>query len=413
MQSINDLFTSSVTTVTPTKKKNKPATTLEAHHVAKMQQFENEDKTLPELNKQLQRLQQTVSTIPSTNFDEIQRVNDNIKSLQQTIERIKSNSDKFNYFLDVGDMLFAYAEPPKTTKTSSKHIPANSILRFYAQASETKPTETETALQVRANKRPCASVVDTSIGNDRDKLLGRYLAKVDVGSLKDGMHPDAGVETGWDCCPICTMEFTVMPTESYFVCTSCGFEEFVLVDSEKPSYKESPRENTYFAYKKINHFNEWLAQFQAKDNTMISQDVIDLIMNKIRKERISDPRKLKNDKIQQILHKLKLTKLYDHTQQVKNRILQQITKLTLTKDQEEKLQHMFKEIQPSFIKYCPEDRSNFLSYPYVLYKLCQLLEMDEFLPCFQLLKQNEKLYKQDKVWEKICAEMRWQFIRSI
>jgi hypothetical protein len=80
---------------------------------------------------------------------------------------------------------------------------------------------------------------------------------------------------------------------------------------------------------------------------------------------------------------------------------------------EEKLQYLFKEIQPAFIKYCPRDRSNFLSYPYVLYKLCQLLEMDEFLPCFQLLKSREKLYQQDQVWQKICEEMRWQFIRSI
>jgi hypothetical protein len=122
---------------------------------------------------------------------------------------------------------------------------------------------------------------------------------------------------------------------------------------------------------------------------------------------------LKREKIREILQKLKLNSMYTHAKQIGNIIQQQMTTLTLSKEMDEKLQHMFKEIQPAFIKYCPEDRSNFLSYPYVLYKLCQLLEMDEFLPCFQLLKCRGKLYEQDKVWQKICKEMRWEFIRSV
>jgi predicted Zn-ribbon and HTH transcriptional regulator len=209
------------------------------------------------------------------------------------------------------------------------------------------------------------------------------------------------------------VELTFYQNEAILGCSKCGYEEFILVDSEKPSYKDPPREITYFAYKKINHFNEWLAQFQAKENTDIPQDVVESVMRELRKERITDPKKVKKEKIREILNKLKLSKMYDHVQQIKNRIQHQMTNLTLSKEMEEKLQYMFKEIQPAFIKYCPANRSNFLSYPYVLYKLCQLLEMDEFLPCFQLLKSREKLYQQDEVWKNICREMQWQFIKSI
>ena len=74
---------------------------------------------------------------------------------------------------------------------------------------------------------------------------------------------------------------------------------------------------------------------------------------------------------------------------------------------------MFKEIQPAFQKNCPKDRSNFLSYSYVLYKFCELLDLDEYLPSFPLLKNRDKLYIQDKIWEKICADLSWQFIRSV
>ena len=130
---------------------------------------------------------------------------------------------------------------------------------------------------------------------------------------------------------------TFYQNEAMLGCPRCGHEEFILIDSEKPSYKDPPREITYFAYKKINHFNEWLAQFQAKENTDIPQDVIEAVMRELRKERISDPKKVKKDKIREVLQKLKFAKMYDHVQQIKNRIQQQMTMLTLSKEMEEKL----------------------------------------------------------------------------
>jgi hypothetical protein len=85
----------------------------------------------------------------------------------------------------------------------------------------------------------------------------------------------------------------------------------------------------------------------------------------------------------------------------------------LSREVEEKLRFMFKEIQFSFVNHCPKKRSNFLSYSFVLYKFCELLELDDFLPCFPLLKSHEKLYMQDKIWKKICEDMRWEFIPTV
>jgi hypothetical protein len=74
---------------------------------------------------------------------------------------------------------------------------------------------------------------------------------------------------------------------------------------------------------------------------------------------------------------------------------------------------MFKEIQGPFLKHCPKNRKNFLSYSYVLFKFCQLLDKDEFLPHFSLLKSREKLHVQDQIWKKICVDVNWEFIQSI
>ena len=80
---------------------------------------------------------------------------------------------------------------------------------------------------------------------------------------------------------------------------------------------------------------------------------------------------------------------------------------------EDKLRLMFHKIQAPFEKVKPAHRKNFLSYSFTLYKFCELLGEDEYLPCFPLLKSKEKLYIQDRIWEAICHELQWQFIRSV
>lgn len=398
-------------------------TTLEAHHQQKMREFTDERAAIDTLREELEVAESRLDEVPMFS-DEWRQVSDTVESIRRRIAELECDKRRLDYFLDVGDMLFQYydaqdalargASKPKSN--APVRMPANSVLSYFtapAAAIEVEPTPETTVIAPTPSKKLTASEIDSSEGFNRDKILERYLASVDPASIKSGILPGSGIEPGWGCCPTCDIEMTFYQNEALLGCPTCGYEEFILVDSEKPSYKDPPREITYFAYKKSNHFNEWLAQFQAKENTDIPADVIEAVVGELRKERILDPKRVKKEKIREILQKLKLSKMYDHVQQIKNRIQQQMTHLTLSKEMEEKLQHMFKEIQPAFIKYCPKGRSNFLSYPYVLYKLCQLLEMDEFLPCFQLLKSREKLYQQDQVWQKICEELGWQFIRSI
>jgi hypothetical protein len=399
------------------------ASTLEAHHQQKMREFTEEHASVGELNTELIAAEARLEEAPLFS-DEWRQLSDTVDSIRSRIENLASDKKRLDYFLDVGDMLFQYYDAQdalasgKSNPKSSMptRMPANSVLSYFtvppvANAGAGAGAGAEQI--VTPPKKLIASEIDSSEGFNRDKILEKYLAIVEPSAIKSGIMPGSGIEPGWGSCPACDLEMTFYQNEAMLGCAACGYEEFILVDSEKPSYKDPPREITYFAYKKSNHFNEWLAQFQAKENTDIPADVIDAVVSELRKERINDPKRVKKEKIREILQKLKLSKMYDHIQQIKNRIQQQMTHLTLPKEMEEKLQHMFKEIQPAFIKYCPKGRSNFLSYPYVLYKLCQLLEMDEFLPCFQLLKSREKLYQQDQVWQKICEELGWQFIRSI
>ena len=158
--------------------------------------------------------------------------------------------------------------------------------------------------------------------------------------------------------------------------------------------------------------NEILSQFQGKESTEIPKEVYDIILVEIGKRKITNLAKLTPTKMRGILKKLRLHRYYEHVPHIINK-LNGLPPPTMSRNTEEKIRYMFKAIQEPFTKFCPKGRKNFLSYNYVLHKFCELLMLDQFIQCFPLLKSREKLQQQDKIWEKICSYLGWEFIESI
>lgn len=214
-------------------------------------------------------------------------------------------------------------------------------------------------------------------------------------------------------CPTCKTEKTLIHSDGMLVCKNCGEGELVIVDNEKPGYKDSLNDiKPGYPYKRINHFNEWLAQIQAKESTEISDEIYNKILAELHKNRFTDFKKLCPSVIKKILRHLGLTQYYEHTTHIISK-LSGIPPPTFTRDTEEQLRIMFRMIQTPFDKYRPINRQNFLSYSYVLRKFCELLELDDFIECFPLLKNRIKLIAQDNIWQKICNDLRWQYIPSV
>ena len=393
--------------IRPTKRSNPEArTTLDSLHNVRIQNIVEKERETQTLKSSIAEL--IAKCRETTDEIEYEQIQKRLRSLEKEHERRVSGTEYFDYFLDTGEILYNYYE---TQEKIQKGIEP-SIKRANPKS---KPGSVLAALEsAAAIQNPVSSIESTNIvlpGETmrRDKLLGQYLMKI---------HPEHVRGTNeiendpYGECEICHTEMIFSANEAVFTCTQCGFQEFVLVDSDKPSYKDPPREVSYYAYKRINHFNEWLAQFQAKESTEIPQEVYEAICAELKKERILDYRTLARQKVREILKKLKYNKYYEHVPHIINRLNGQNAPV-MSREVEEKLRYMFKEIQPSFQKNCPKDRSNFLSYSYVLYKFCELLELDEYLSSFPLLKNRDKLYVQDKIWEKICEDLAWQFIRSV
>ena len=185
-----------------------------------------------------------------------------------------------------------------------------------------------------------------------------------------------------------------------------------MVVSDMPSFRDPPKERNNYAYKKINHLNEILNQFQAKESTVIPEEVMHEVVLELRKRRISNIAELNEDDIREILKKLGRSKYYEHSAHILSR-LNGNPPPTITPEIEEKIRAMFQEIQAPYLLFCPNDRTNFLSYSYILYKFFELLELDEYKVYFRLLKSRDRLIAHDQIWKQICEYLKWEFIQSV
>lgn len=427
--SLDKLLTGSFASnlVAPTKQGHLVETkTLEAYHQQEIEKFNNQKKQLPELKTRLKTLKNkleneynnSIFTLDLVFLKKKEELENEINELKKQIKSIKSGSNEADYFLRVGDILFSYADASERISkgevalesTKKTKVPVNSISAYF-EMSDLKEEKISHVLSTDQTKKSALDI-SNDIGFRRDKALDKYLSVLDPANVSHESVLAATLDENFGNCPMCDTEMRVCQNEATLTCPDCGHQEFILVDSEKPSYKDPPREMAYCAYKKVNHLNEWLAQFQAKETTDIGNDVLDLIRSELKKERITDMSKLKASKLKEVIRKLKLTKCYDHVAHILNR-LNGISPPVLSREIEDKLRFMFKEIQYSFVKHCPPGRSNFLSYSYVLYKFCELLELDEYLPCFPLLKSREKLYQCDRIFFLICDDLGWEKINTV
>lgn len=218
-----------------------------------------------------------------------------------------------------------------------------------------------------------------------------------------------------DACVDCGMGSNVIHCHdtSELVCDGCGVVLTRLI-SDELTYKEEQETSKVinYSYKRENHFNEWLSQFQAQESTTIPDEVIEQLRAELKKMKIKKMSEITHTKVRGLLKKLKYNKYYEHTPYITN-MLNGIRPPKMPQQLEERLRMMFIQIQKPFDDNCPKERKNFLSYSYVLYKFCQLLSEDQYLQYFPLLKSKEKLYQQDVIWKKICNDLRWEFIPTV
>ena len=368
----------------------KTAVTLDTKHKEFLHEFSRDEDTILDYKYEIYKLKQKLNDEnDSISIEEKLEFTDRILELKESVKQIQNK--KKNYLLDNSKYIFEYFENKKNIssgiKSQSNPNKSNAINKFFKIKEE----------------------IDDEINliqNDNNNIVLKYLSNVsdDFLDINNFVYQT-------DICQICKKgELIPLEDEGIMVCNICSRSIPYLIENEKPSYKEPPKEVCFYAYKRINHFKEILAQFQGKETTQIPLDVIENIKLQIKKERI-ELSQITNIKTKEILKKLGYNKYYEHIPFIKDKL--GIKPPIMSPELEETLCNLFVELQSPYSKFCPDDRVNFLNYYYTAYKLCELLGEEKYLEHFPMLKDPEKRMEQDIIWKKICKELDWEFIPTI
>ena len=370
--------------------KGELSTTLDTKHQEKISEFDTQDDVLIKKKKKYKKLLKEleelnlIKPIDLNNniIDRKAEVKTEIENIELEINQLTNRMDELNYYDETMDILLEYYNPTaKSKQTTESNIIS---IKDVFKKKDTDPNS-----------------------GTKSKLYEKYMKIVHNTNVKKSKSTHTA-----KLCPKCKIEKTVHLNDGYIICTECGDSDPILLENDRSNFKDSNADLKACAYKRGNHLSEILNQFQAKESTEIDDEIYQQIKAELKIQRIYDYNSLDYKIMKKILKKLKLNKYYEHTHHIINN-LNGRPPPNMTREQEENIKKMFKDIQKPFSVYRPKKRKNFLNYNYIIHKICELYEYDEFLPFFPLLKSRVNLEEQDIVWEKICKYKNYQFIPSI
>lgn len=363
--------------------------TLDSIHQNVVSSIRQHTLNIESLKDELTRLEDGILDIENSNeLDDILKCSKLKEESKELKKRIEEEDPIQKYYLKNADIMLKYYG------TTEK-----------AQVVTTNPADQNTFLKYLNSSQVTADIPIHS----KKFLYEEYTSRMKLNTGQEGYDSKEIVSEHCDNCNIAREENS---EEGVLVCPQCGSEAYMMVVSDFPSFRDPPKERNNYAYKKINHLNEILNQFQAKESTIIPDEVMNEVVAEVKKRRIMNIAEMTEKDIREILKKINRSKYYEHATHILSR-LNGNPPPTITPEIEEKVRAMFQEIQAPFLLYCPDDRTNFLSYSYILYKFFELLELDEYKVYFPLLKSRDRLISHDIIWKKICDYLRWEFISSV
>jgi hypothetical protein len=362
------------------KKKNiKGSNTLETKHLNNINKITKDKESLVELKKQLNETNNKLNKLDEfrdnsiiIDLNERTQLLEIKLELENKIKNINNNNDELNYYDLTSDLLIDYYNI-----RTNKHIEKKTI----------------NIMDILSKKS-----LNINKSTPKTHLFENYCQRVE--GIK--IYKDIG-DNRIKYCELCTIECILDLNTSCYTCPTCGIMYFVIIDEDNLIKEYSP-------YQRKNHFKDWLKQFQAKEVIDISDEIFKQIIIELNKKKNLNKKKISRNMMQIILKNLGYSNLYKHIPFIINKV-SGIHAPSLSKSVQDKLLKMFEEIQEPWKIYKPKDRKNFISYPYILTKFCELLELEDLTYYFPQL-DYPNLVVPDQVWEKICNHLHWEFIPS-
>ena len=233
--------------------------TVDSIHTNQINNIKNNLNEKDNLNEQIKALEDKINSEEDMNLK---------ISLKNELFNLKNKYNKYNsnehieYYLDNGLLLsdyydnnnnFSNNDIKKEEKNDNK-----TILHFFENNDKNE------------NKNK---------SDNFDNIINNYMSNINDEYINDFKLEDINI------CKNCNKKLTLSFVSSEIICDKCGYTEKICANLDGNSYKDPIRESTYFVYKRINHFNEHLSTFQAKETTDIPPHVYESIIKFLKKDK--------------------------------------------------------------------------------------------------------------------------------
>lgn len=371
--------------------------TIDSIHTKIENDFIDDINKIPTLKKRISTLNQQIQKLNKKKHTEgiellyysnkkISICKNEIDILTKKINNCKDYKDLLNYYTTVFPLLLMYYNT-----SVDEHVP--------------EPNNEFNVLSILNTNVKKSHNFDNIISyknNSKQNLYKQYM------NLLEGRYTSENKNR--DICELCNGETVI--TNYTIVCKDCATViDHVTIVTDNLSYKEMQDIEIYkkFCYEKINHLINWLLNSQGNQNFKIPESVLNDLEREIKKQHLSK-KQIDETKIQQLLKKTKNNTYYKYKTFLADKLSGR-EQLKFDDKTIEKIKMIFIEIQYPFEKF-QKNRTNFLSYQYTMRKICELLELDDFLPRFPYLKR-QNLKKYDVIWKQICEYIGYEFIPSL
>ena len=225
--------------------------TLDTQHHTRLTDFQHQQNVIINTQDNIQRIgqqladlsKQTLSNLSEDAFQRYLELRDQQQELEKELVVLQKASKEIDYYVDNADIIFKYYDIVEngnvTENENSGAVTEHSILKFFSSYKDDVP--------------PVDDNITSQIQDeDRASLLERYMQHTDSNYIRSL----AGEEN--DTCPVCECKNrTLLINDGIVFCNECYTIETVIVDHDKPSYRDPPKEISYFSYKRLNHLNEF------------------------------------------------------------------------------------------------------------------------------------------------------------
>jgi hypothetical protein len=281
--------------------------TIDAKHSEMINHFKEQQESIPILKEELKKLVAEYNNKNSSRKNDINYIiyrdgiREKINEIKNRINTIMNNDDLNKYYLEVGTLLHSYYENVENSKNIENNYSENfeenllnysdviddeddfdeddeevietknvSVLNFFDQTNLKDKENENGETDIPKNDSVYTSMKISDFVKEestfkKKNVLDEYLQKIDpnyVAKIK--------VDINICKCRNCKSEMTVYPSDGIQICENCGLQENILIESDKPSFKDPPMEVCYFSYKRINHYNEYIGQKVNINELLIS-----------------------------------------------------------------------------------------------------------------------------------------------